>query len=161
MCESSTEELKAFVARVRLEGLDCTECSARSSLSSVGLVDGQIDPLSVAGSPRFELGIETPDEGEPTGWFAVKVRVAVEFSRGSAAVEWRAVYRHDGAEPPAIELLTAFTNEVALMALIPYLRQSLADVTARVFGMPLTMPMFARGDISFRVPRQQKPSESD
>ncbi len=144
------EELGRFVKCITLEGIDSPECMAQSFIEPKTIRSGSPDPDESSTTPSFELQIQTPDQ-DPFDWFSVRVRVSAVFPEGQAAVAARAIYSHRQAERPSIELLTAFTNEVALMALLPYLRESLADVTRRVFGPPLTMPMFQRGQLQFDV----------
>lgn len=47
------------------------------------------------------------------------------------------------------ELLVEYANEVALMTLIPFIRQHIADISQRVLGFPLLMPVMQRGQIKF------------
>ena len=47
------------------------------------------------------------------------------------------------------KVMQAFVNGVAVMALVPYIRQSVSDVTLRVFGSALTMALVRRGEMEF------------
>ena len=51
--------------------------------------------------------------------------------------------------------VAAYANEVAVMALVPYARQAVADVTLRVFEASVLMPSFQRGELRFGVADQQ------
>ena len=64
-----------------------------------------------------------------------------------AAVEYKLLH---GEQPPQrnVEL---FANEVAVMTLFPYLREGIASITSKVFGMPITLPVAQRGQIGFDV----------
>lgn len=44
-----------------------------------------------------------------------------------------------------------YSNDVAVVALLPYLRQAIADLTQRVFGSPLLMPALQRGAVTFSM----------
>lgn len=44
-----------------------------------------------------------------------------------------------------------FVNNVAIMHILPYARQSIADLTQRVFSAPLLMPIMQRGELQFQV----------
>ncbi|UIP57674.1 hypothetical protein DSM26151_05390 [Agromyces marinus] len=54
-------------------------------------------------------------------------------------------------EVPA-DAMEEFINNVALMSLLPFVRQAIADITLRVFEAPLMMPIIKRGDLSFGLP---------
>lgn len=42
-----------------------------------------------------------------------------------------------------------FANDVAILAILPFTRQAIADITARVFGAALLMPIIQRGQLVF------------
>ncbi len=51
--------------------------------------------------------------------------------------------------PEAVTL--EFANEVGIMALIPFIRETVFSISQRVFGSAVVLPVFQRGDISFTV----------
>jgi len=48
-------------------------------------------------------------------------------------------------------VLVDFANEVAVMMLVPFLRQNIADLSQRTFGVPLLMPVVRKGMLQFLV----------
>lgn len=150
MADTQSPELVELVPQVYLCQVTCLEHSALRRPVPLG---GDVDVYR-SGEPRFELTIHTPDEGEPVNRFYIQVRLVVDLpaAGASAVVAYQATYEHELSAVPSIELLTDFTNEVALMILLPYLREALADVTRRVFDQALLMPMFQRGEVAFHVP---------
>lgn len=83
----------------------------------------------------FRVRLET-DIATPLG--KISCAVLSDYGLGEARI---------GAETS--EAITEFINNVALMHLIPYTRQAIADLTQRVFSAPLLMPMIQRGQINF------------
>lgn len=85
------------------------------------------------------------------GRFRVRVKTMIQAEPGSIVVDAAAEYAVEGLDIALVseDLLLEFTNKVAIFAIIPYLRQGVADMTQRVFGTPLTMPMYRRGELEF------------
>lgn len=105
-------------------------------------------------SPVFTLRIETKGGPLPDGSaeFRVFLRCDVDLDHGPASAEVVASFRTKAGAVPYVDdraLLLEYINEVAIMVCAPYLRQGLADMTQRVFGYPLVMPIMPRGSIRF------------
>ena len=47
------------------------------------------------------------------------------------------------------ELALEYANHVGFMAVVPFIRQAIADLSQRVFGQTLLMPIIRRGDVWF------------
>lgn len=156
MSDVDHQQLEEFVPRVELQRIDCIECRARSTAQ----LSPDVEPPTFTTQPSFQLRIRTPDEDERSGWFFIDIRVVIEFEEGDATVAHRAIYEHPAENEPSVQLLTKFTNEVAAMHLLPYLREALADVTRRVFDQPLMIPMIQRGELSFPVPQRTSTHEA-
>ena len=114
---------------------------------------GEVGPTEVV-SPTFALRLETRDEPGPEGegGFRVFLRCDVELERGPVAVEVVASYDVQAAAVHLVgerETLLEYVNEVAVMVCLPFVRQALADLTQRVFGNPLVMPIMQRGAVRF------------
>ncbi|WP_394276414.1 hypothetical protein [Luteococcus sp.] len=125
-------------------------------LSAEAASDPAAGTAEVEASPTFELRIARPDAPKPFDSFLVGVRIDAQSNRGRAAVWYEAHYALTGEpEPVGLPLLTQFANEVAVMVLLPYLREGLADVTRRVWGSTLLVPMMQRGQLVFSVPSQE------
>lgn len=105
---------------------------------------------SVEISPRYTVEFDTRDDGHG---FRVRFEVAVDLDAGSLDCAYLAEYDHGEAvlEDGNTRLVNDFVNGVALMHLIPYMRQGISDLTQRVFGTPLVMPIFQRGELEFQM----------
>jgi preprotein translocase subunit SecB len=98
--------------------------------------------------PSYGLRIAIrPEESR----FLLRVRIELTPSVGPVVAEVVSVYGVEGLPMEEIDeaLLVEYTNQVGVMALLPYLRQAIADVTQRVFGAPLLMPVLMRGAVTF------------
>lgn len=96
----------------------------------------------------FELGM---DRGEHDDKFRVRLQVLVESDPGIVRVNVAAEYSINELRIDEIseEIMLEFSNKVAVMTLIPYIRQSVADISQRVFTYPLTLPLYKAGELSF------------
>lgn len=138
-----SDELMALVHNVKLNSVEYLELTARRELDISPLQEGRVDV-----EPTYTLGTMVADNRE-----SFLLRVKVEFSSevGHFTAEVAAEYvvtSSDRIELPNA-LLTDFANEVGIMVLLPYLRQAIADLTQRVFGQPLLMPIMQRGELFF------------
>ena len=50
---------------------------------------------------------------------------------------------------PSDLILIEFANEIAVMMLIPFVRQSIVDLSQKTFGIPLLMPLIRKGSLQF------------
>jgi len=98
------------------------------------------------------MRIDSRDDGHG---FRVLFETNIEFSGGCVECGLSAEYELDGARLQDDEgkVMSEFVNGVALMHLIPYTRQLIADMTQRVFGNALLMPILQRGELQFEVTR--------
>jgi preprotein translocase subunit SecB len=114
--------------------------------------DASHDELFKEGSvdiePEFTLQFARNDED---GKFRIRIKTHIDSEPGRILVDAAAEYEVEGIAVSDIEseLMLEFANKVAIFAIIPYLRQGVADMTQRVFGVPLTMPMYRRGELEF------------
>ncbi|WP_425955322.1 hypothetical protein [Xylanimonas sp. McL0601] len=132
-------ELLSLVETVELNEVGFNEISAKRA----PLPDANPETADV--QPSYGLSIEHTEDQ-----FRVAVRVDVATVVGPVAVEAFAHYKAlEGVPELTQALLVDYTNEVVLMVLLPYLRQAIADVTQRIFGTPLLMPVLPRGAITF------------
>jgi preprotein translocase subunit SecB len=106
--------------------------------------------------PEFNLQFGRDDDA---GRFRVRLKTLIESDPGKILVDAAAEYTVEGVDVATIpeDLMLEFANQVAVFAIIPYLRQAVADMTQRVFGVPLTMPMYRRGELVFTA----KPSSAE
>lgn len=144
----ASPELIALVGATTLTDIQFSELTAINTSMA-----GQVPATDV--NPQFDLGLQFPDAGSPAG-FRVKVGCTINLPMPDRlSVAAVATYVVD---PEAADLLKSratmqdYINDVAVMAILPYIRQGLADVTQRVFRAPLLMPVLPRGVISFELP---------
>lgn len=88
---------------------------------------------------------------ESTKKFRIQVTTNINADPGKIYVETAAEYALGDLNTEDLdeELMMEFANRVALMTLLPFIRQSVADISQRVFIQPLTMPIFKAGDLVF------------
>jgi len=114
----------------------------------------------VAAELRDDIEVDDPEIGDVLPSYSLRllhegseigVRLAVHLTTdiGEVAIDVAANY----VTPVPIDLPSAvhleFANDVAIMALIPYVRESVWSITQRVFGQALVMPVMQRGEIAF------------
>lgn len=119
------------------------------------------EPLDTV-TPEFSLGIDRHSEDESR--FRLRLRCEVHIADGSWIIcEPEADYlvTDESRLPLTHTLILEYANEVAVMALIPYLRQGISDISQRVFGTPLVMPVMARGAIHFEMDEPAAPDQTD
>lgn len=139
-----SDDLVALVPRVDLDSLTFVDLSARRELDGAISVDGDIEP-------RYTLKAERSDDLQR---FRLVLTIEISVAAGDivASVCAEHTVRGEPSEAPSQRLVVEYANEVGIMAMIPYLRQAIADLTQRVFGSVLLMPVLARGAISFPLP---------
>lgn len=141
----STPEIVASVSRLvevaDLESIETYRLVAERDIFAGGGEDIEIDP-------SYTLTVDFRDAGDG---FRVRMVTDIETPLGAISCGVLGEYGIGDARfgPETSEALTEFINGVALMHLIPFARQSIADLTQRVFGAPLLMPMIQRGQITF------------
>lgn len=102
-----------------------------------------------------------PESGGRSFQYCLQARI--EKPEGSAEVEVISVFSlpaefgHLTEDP---ETMLSFGNEVALMAAVPYLRQNIADITARVLGSAALLPLLRRGELRFERDTGSEPGDA-
>lgn len=133
----NVEDLCAVVS---LKTIGFVELSAKRSNSRSEPHPGD----DAVGAPTFTLNITRADHE-----FQVQLRLDLDFKEGSARIEPYAIFKINDAtqEIPDDDerLLLEFANKVGVPLLIPSLREALADITRRVIGIPLIMPLYPGG----------------
>lgn len=94
---------------------------------------------------EMELRIQHRCDGEDFG-FRLVAELTGEVGTVNAAVA--ATYSYEG-EPPTKRTLFGFGNEVAVMTVFPFLRETVHSVSAKVFAFPILLPPIKRGDVGF------------
>lgn len=105
------------------------------------------DPDSVEGT----LSIVDIESNAELGAIRFRFKATASLAGRHASVEVAPVYRLNDVDASTIDddILTNFVNKAAGMHAVPYLRAEMADITRRVFGSPLTLPMVALNDLEF------------
>jgi len=82
--------------------------------------------------------------------YGARLRLEITLAIGRVVVD--AAMEYEAAEPFELsqEIAYEFANEVAIMALLPYMREAVASATQRVFGEAMLLPILPRGAISFQ-----------
>jgi hypothetical protein len=133
--------------------------SARELLElGVDLIDIQYFSLQADVDEESEE-TQLPDNVEPSYSMRIRqeddeigVRLATRLYLGignvlvDVAATYKAVQPFSMPEQARLE----FATEVGIMALVPYVRQAVADLTQRVFGQAVLMPIIQRGEIGFQ-----------
>jgi hypothetical protein len=98
--------------------------------------------------------LQTAPREDDSG-FRVRIRTEIDAHVGTIVVDVAAEYELTEAVASSFDpvVLTSFVNNVAVMTLFPYIRQAVADITLRVFGAALTMPVVRRGELAFDPPK--------
>lgn len=106
-------------------------------------------------APQFALQVELEELDELKNkkfrGIQYELKMELETLNGKIRIVVDGSYRIPIAQGRSISVALAveYANHVALMTLLPYLRQALSDMSARVFKNQILMPVFQRGDISF------------
>lgn len=141
-----------------------TEPEARRVSTAAEMLDVGVDIESVQ---FFNLhaevneGVEAPnDEQEVSPTYGLKlrhegnelgIRVSITIDLVGAKIVVDAAVNYVTAELLDMEEATFldFANNVGVMALLPYLRQAIADLSQRVIGEVILMPIIPRGGLTF------------
>lgn len=108
---------------------------------------GEDGPLQIG----LSVGRRTDAETGPDVQFRFVLKVRIEASRGDVEVQSVAVYSI-GRELEHLltdTVLYEYANEVAVMALMPYVRQRVTDISSRVLGQTILLPVLQRGQLHF------------
>lgn len=96
-----------------------------------------------------ETAVRVSDQG-----FDYRCRMTVEAEEVRLFVDGAALYRTDHPVNLQQAVLESFGDKVAIMTLIPYLRQAVADLALRL-GFNVTLPIMQRGTITFALQNTQ------
>jgi hypothetical protein len=97
--------------------------------------------------PSFMLKIGHPADG-------IAFRFVVEITNGKGHIRVGAgvIYStktKEGLAPVSEVIGLEFANRVAILALVPYLREAVANLSWRVLGHAITLPMIRPGELEF------------
>lgn len=108
------------------------------------------DSTEIDVSPAYELSFSTSEQKKA---FRVRLRTTLELGDGEVIVDGAIEYvlKESETSDYSQDVLLEFAQDVGLMALLPFVRQAIADLTQRVFGTALLMPVVRRGQFQFTL----------
>lgn len=139
LSSEATHRLKDLIQRSSLEGIQFHEVSAKLKRLGPG--------APMESSEEAEVDIRFQTRAGSTD-FGVRAQVELTSESGTATSVVAAEYVVNEGSVPDTETLELFASEVALMTLFPYLRESISNSTARVFGEPFWLPILQRGQFT-------------
>lgn len=77
--------------------------------------------------------------------FGVRAILGLDTARGKLKVQAAAEYVLQSGDVPDRDTIELFASEVSMMALFPYLREAVQDLSTKVFGDTITLPVVPRG----------------
>lgn len=134
MSDTGRAALEDLVERVELIAMETHELSARIEPT---------DSPEDCDQNNLTIKVEMQRRENQFGFRLVAELLAPQ---GSANATVAAIYRAEGDQPEQGAVIE-FGNNVAIMSIIPYLRSALADITLRVFGRAVTIPLVRSGEI--------------
>ncbi|MCA0217560.1 MAG: hypothetical protein LCH43_09425 [Actinobacteria bacterium] len=123
--------------------------------------------LSASLSEEIEGEVPAPADIVPTyglktnfGSQSIGIRLVtrVMSNVGTIEVDVAVTYRTKVPVTLDEEVVLEFANEVGVMALLPYVREAISTLSARVFGNAVLMPILMRGDLVFNKPQEAESS---
>lgn len=149
---AEVEAIRELLDRTELESIGFHKLHAERN-------DDAFDGADDEARPEWGLGVQQRI-GEPAA-LRFLLDLSVRVKGGLVSATCAAEYRVDG-DLPDHGVVLGFANKVAIMTMVPYVRQAVADLSARVLGDPVLMPMHRQGDLTFgetdRSGIQQGPS---
>jgi len=140
-----SESLHRLVGCVNLLDVSYLELVSRRKGNELSAEGGDV---AVEAAPQYQLGVDRNDDGTR---FRLRLKIEINGDFGDVIAEAAAEYEQGEFSNAELtqDLLVDFADHVAVMTLLPYLRQAIADLTQRVFDAPLLMPILPRGSVSF------------
>ncbi|UYG15748.1 hypothetical protein BRM3_08830 [Brachybacterium huguangmaarense] len=128
---------------------------AGANLESVNFYE-----LSAVINEDWSSESELPTDAEPEFYlkhivsdreFSARLRTRMDMGIGVVIVDASATYTFTENIAVSKGAAEEFVNRVAVMALLPYIRQAVADLTQRVFGDPFVIPILHAGELVFEI----------
>ncbi len=152
-----SKNLETLVGAAELVEVIAFELSVkRSEIESPASAE---NPTQIQVQPTYNLA--TMSKQDNSG-FLIKLAVEVNLPVGILRCEVGAAYVIKTKLGFALDadLLIEYSNEVAVMTLLPFVRQHIADLSQRALGFPLLMPIMARGTLHFSLNEQENSKQS-
>lgn len=131
--------IQELITRATLKGIEYHEISGRLS----GAIPSEEDELDL--SMRLELQHRCGADD-----FGFRMVGELTADVGTVAVTVAATYDYEG-EVPTQRVLFGFGNEVAVMTLFPYFRETVHSISAKVFGKPIVLQPLDRGAVGYEL----------
>lgn len=107
-------------------------------------------PVEDIESDEANVNVEVQHRIDETS-FGIRLNCSVRVRAGEATVSVAVEYDVANAHKFTKRDVLMFANEVAVMTAFPFLREGVSDVTRRVFGDPILLPIAPRGTIAFEI----------
>lgn len=136
------DAVRSIVDAAELEHIACLEIESRRLEPDEvpGPEEGQEDVFA------FALKLAQNDDHSQ---LIVRLRTNVDSLLHETTVEVGAIYALDPPSEIPEEIRLEFANLVGIMTVLPFVRETVADVTRRVVGRSVIMPMIKAGDLRF------------
>lgn len=147
--EEPVTDVHRLVESTSLLAINVFQLAASRHLDVAPAEDFEVDP-------RYTITTDFRDDGSG---FRVRLVTEIDTPLGPIMCGVLAEYEHQSVRlgPESSEAFSEYVNGVALMHIIPFVRQSIADLTLRVFGSPLLMPILQRGQMQFNLTIEPTP----
>lgn len=145
--------------------------TARELIHEVGVSIEGITFYGVSASlrPDLEGVLPEPDDIVPTYGLksfiepeTIGIRMTTTVSANVGTIEVDVAITYRTPEPVELdeETVLDFANNVGVMALLPFIREAVADLSTRVFGKAVLMPVMQLGSLEFRASPDSENDES-
>lgn len=142
--EQEIERIRTLIEKSDLEGIFFHEFNARRW-------DQTPEDLGEEDARTLDIGVQYRHGEED---FGIRLNARLRNSTGEAVVSVAGEYSLDDYAPTKRDVLL-FANEVAVMTLFPYLREGVSELTNRVFGDAVLLPVAPRGAIAVELDEEQ------
>lgn len=133
--DSDVSRLQELIEHSHLKSIDYYEVSARRFETDSAAEE--------SGNVSIDLAVRS-DESE----FGIRLTGTADFPLGQATVSVAGEYEAEAGFVVDERTVRHFANEVGVMTVLPYLREGVATITAKVFDSPVQLPIIPRGEIT-------------
>ena len=131
------EAIRELMDRCTLSQIEYHEISAK-------LAAGTFDPSE---PPELDMDLRVQHRCDDED-FGIRLAAEISSIAGTLSVTVAAVYDYEG-DIPTKRALLGFGNEVAVMTVFPYLRETVHTLSMKVFAFPILLAPINRGDVGF------------
>ena len=137
--DQEIQAVRSLIDRSTLREIDFHEVSARKVAESK-----QRNPVEDNVDVSMQLQHHAGDKQ-----FGILFSVNLQLFRGEIDVAVAAEYAVEDDETIDPHTVKAFGNEVAVMALFPYVRETVSTLTTKLWEKPFILPTIERGFVGF------------